>query len=75
MPTPSVGRKFPAFTVLVHRNKFPHRRKITIHGALHLPDWLQSISYADPVGIIPTAWSSTLNIGDKHPYGWLGENS
>jgi len=56
-----------------HANSLRWTRKITAHGALNLPDWLQSHSYADPVSILPTAWSSTLNT-TLHPYGWLAEN-
>jgi len=56
----------------LHTNP-PNRRRITAHGALNLPDWLEKIEYKDPVGILPTAWSSTLNIADKHPYAWLAD--
>lgn len=50
-----------------------NRRRITAQGALNLPDWLQSNQYEDPVGTLPTAWSSTVPT-DKHPYGWLADN-
>ncbi|KAJ4371318.1 hypothetical protein N0V83_004535 [Neocucurbitaria cava] len=57
-----------------HANSLRWTRRITAHGALNLPDWLEKIEYKDPVGILPTAWSSTLNIADKHPYAWLANN-
>ncbi|PQE06880.1 Trichodiene oxygenase protein [Rutstroemia sp. NJR-2017a BVV2] len=56
-----------------HANSLRWTRKITAQGALNLPDWLQSHQYKDPVGILPTAWSSVLHT-DKHPYGWLADN-
>ncbi|KAH9872145.1 hypothetical protein IAQ61_004980 [Plenodomus lingam] len=57
-----------------HANSLRWTRRITAHGSLNLPDWLEKIEYKDPVGILPTAWSSTLNISDKHPYAWLADN-
>lgn len=42
-------------------------------GSLHLPDWLKSIEYKDPLGIQPAAWGSALHT-DQHPYAWLGDN-
>lgn len=49
------------------------RHRITAHGALNLPDWLQSNQWRDPVGIMPTAWTSSIPT-DKHPYEYLAEN-
>jgi hypothetical protein len=57
----------------LHTNP-PNRLRITAHGALNLPDWLEKIEYKDPIGMFPTAWTSTLNIADKHPYAWLADN-
>ncbi|KAH7384633.1 S-adenosyl-L-methionine-dependent methyltransferase [Pyrenochaeta sp. MPI-SDFR-AT-0127] len=56
-----------------HANSLRWTRKITARGGLNLPDWLQSHQYKDPVGILPTAWSSSIPT-DKHPYGWLADN-
>ncbi|EPE28200.1 S-adenosyl-L-methionine-dependent methyltransferase [Glarea lozoyensis ATCC 20868] len=57
-----------------HADSLRWTRKITAQGALNFPDWLQSNKYKDPVGMLPTAWSSAVQT-DKHPYGWLAENS
>ncbi|KAF2820841.1 hypothetical protein CC86DRAFT_386882 [Ophiobolus disseminans] len=89
-PLPLVGVKSKLFATLtaeprplkikdisektrIHLNLLSTRR-ITAHGALNLPDWLEEIEYKDPVGILPTAWSTTLNIADKHPYAWLAHD-
>lgn len=50
-----------------------NRRKITAQGALNFPDWLRSRHYKDPIGIMPTAWTSAIHT-DKSPFGWLAEN-
>lgn len=48
------------------------RHRITAHGALNLPDWLQSNQWRDPVGIMPTAWTSSIPT-DKNPYQYMAE--
>ncbi|KAK2591048.1 hypothetical protein QQS21_011262 [Conoideocrella luteorostrata] len=55
-----------------HAKTLQWTNKITAQGALNLPDWLRSNEYKDPVGLIPTAWSSTVHI-DKHPHSWLAD--
>lgn len=49
------------------------RRKITAKGALHLPDWLESNRYRDPVGMMPTALTSSIPT-DKTPFEMLAED-
>ncbi|KUJ06912.1 S-adenosyl-L-methionine-dependent methyltransferase [Mollisia scopiformis] len=56
-----------------HANSLRWTHKITAQGALNLPSWLQTHQYSDPVGILPTAWSSVVPT-DKHPYEWLADN-
>jgi hypothetical protein len=58
-------------TVLTQIN----RHKITAHGGLNLPDWLRENQYQDPVGVLPTAWTSAMKLEEgKHPYQYLAEN-
>lgn len=52
-----------------------NRHKITAHGGLNLPDWLRENQYQDPVGVLPTAWTSAMKLEEgKHPYQYLAEN-
>ena len=70
---PLDGRKEAQSIISFYHANAANRRKITAQGALNLPDWLQSHQYREPVGILPTAWSSVIHT-NKHPYGWLADN-
>lgn len=40
---------------------------------MNLPDWLQSNQWTDPVGKMPTAWTSSIPT-DSGPFEYLAEN-
>ena len=67
------GRKESQSINSLYRVNLANRRRITAQGALNLPDWLQSHQYKDPIGKLPTAWTSVVPT-DKHPYGYLADN-
>jgi hypothetical protein len=50
-----------------------YRHKITARGSSNLPDWLRSIRYRSPVGVFPTAWTSSIPT-ELDPFTYLKHN-
>lgn len=49
------------------------RHKITAQGSSNLPDWLRSIEYKCPIGVSPTAWTSSIPT-KLDPFAYLKQN-
>ncbi|KAI0479724.1 S-adenosyl-L-methionine-dependent methyltransferase [Xylaria cf. heliscus] len=56
-----------------HGDSLRFTHKITAQGSSNLPDWLRSIQYRYPVGVLPTAWTSSIPT-ELDPFTYLKHN-
>ncbi|KAI1448534.1 S-adenosyl-L-methionine-dependent methyltransferase [Annulohypoxylon stygium] len=56
-----------------HGDSLRFTHKITAQGSSNLPGWLRSIQYRHPVGVLPTAWTSSIPT-ELDPFSYLKYN-